>query len=204
THNLYLWITGSSLLKKQINLKSQILKTKVEFQATSSQDQFAKWARLRRKIDKDLVDLEVLNKEISTAKVQFASLFSSLLWTFTSGFQFVLISWYRRSPVFFIPQDWFPSPIVWILSFPSAPYGAVSTTVWTIVCKRALALVGAILVDTFGIFSGMQLIYTRLINPINEYLGLICVLISLVHPNVDSAVPQENQPPNMKAPPSLN
>ncbi|KAI9600742.1 hypothetical protein H4Q26_000533 [Puccinia striiformis f. sp. tritici PST-130] len=82
----------------------------------------AKWARLRRKIDKDLVDLEVLNKEISTAKVQFASLFSSLLWTFTSGFQFVLISWYRRSPVFFIPQDWFPSPIVWILSFPSAPY----------------------------------------------------------------------------------
>ncbi|KAI7962094.1 hypothetical protein MJO28_000188 [Puccinia striiformis f. sp. tritici] len=51
--------------------------------------------------------------------------------------------------------------------------GAVSTTVWTIVCKRALALVGAILVDTFGIFS-------------------------------DSAVPQENQPPNMKAPPSLN
>ncbi|KAI7933267.1 hypothetical protein MJO28_017757 [Puccinia striiformis f. sp. tritici] len=70
-------------------------------------------------------------------------------------------------------MDWFPSPIVWILSFPSAPYGAVSTTVWTIVCKRALALVGAILVDTFGIFS-------------------------------DSAVPQENQPPNMKAPPSLN
>ncbi|KAA1126347.1 GET complex subunit get1 [Puccinia graminis f. sp. tritici] len=153
THNLYLWISGSSLLKDQAILKTQILKTKVEFQATSSQDQFAKWARLRRKIDKDLVDLEALNKEISSAKVQFAALFSSLLWTFTSGFQFVLISWYRRSPVFFLPQDWFPSPIVWILSFPSAPYGAVSTTVWTIVCKRALALSGAILVDTFGIFS---------------------------------------------------
>ncbi|KNZ62762.1 protein GET1 [Puccinia sorghi] len=154
THNLYLWITGSSLLKDQARLKTQILKTKVEFQATSSQDQFAKWARLRRKMDKDLADLEALNKEISAAKTQFSALFSSLLWMFTSGFQFVLISWYRRSPVFFLPQDWFPAPIVWILSFPSAPYGAVSTTVWGFICKRALALGGAILVDTFGVSSG--------------------------------------------------
>jgi hypothetical protein len=59
---LYLWITGSSLLKNQARLKTQILKTKVEFQATSSQDQFAKWARLRRKMDKDLADLEALSQ----------------------------------------------------------------------------------------------------------------------------------------------
>ncbi|POV97392.1 hypothetical protein PSTT_15065, partial [Puccinia striiformis] len=134
---------------------SQILKTKVEFQATSSQDQFAKWA----------------HKEISTAKVQFASLFSSLLWTlclfhgtkitcllYTTGLVPVSNS--------LDPQLSFGS--LWLISSSAFFFSAVSTTVWTIVCKRALALVGAILVDTLG-SSPVCNLYNALKNPINEF-----------------------------------
>lgn len=47
---------------KQRALKKEILANKAELNATSSQDQFAKWAKLRRKLDKGLADLEKLSE----------------------------------------------------------------------------------------------------------------------------------------------
>ena len=38
-----------------------MLKDKAELARTSSQDEFAKWARLRRKVDKSLADLEKIS-----------------------------------------------------------------------------------------------------------------------------------------------
>lgn len=34
-----------------------------------------------------------------------------------------LVWWYKSQPVFWLPKGWFPYPLVWILSFPSAPIG---------------------------------------------------------------------------------
>jgi len=34
-----------------------------------------------------------------------------------------LVWWYKSKPVFWLPKGWFPSILVWILSFPSAPLG---------------------------------------------------------------------------------
>ena len=42
-------------------MRNQIIQDKAELRATSSQDEFAKWARLRRKIDKAVTDLETLS-----------------------------------------------------------------------------------------------------------------------------------------------
>lgn len=44
--------------KKQRELRKQVLADKAELQKTSSQDEFAKWARLKRKVDKGLEQLE--------------------------------------------------------------------------------------------------------------------------------------------------
>lgn len=49
-------------LAKQRELKQAILVDKKELLETSAQDQFAKWAKLRRRIDKELADLEKLSK----------------------------------------------------------------------------------------------------------------------------------------------
>jgi hypothetical protein len=46
---------------RQRALKAEILATKAELSRTSSQDEFAKWARLRRKVDKGIADLEKLS-----------------------------------------------------------------------------------------------------------------------------------------------
>jgi len=62
TYDIYLRITGSPAAMRQRSLKSEILSTKSELLKTSAQDQFAKWAKLRRSVDKGLADLEKLSE----------------------------------------------------------------------------------------------------------------------------------------------
>ena len=58
---MYLRVSRSPLAARQRALKSEILTTKSELLKTSAQDQFAKWAKLRRSVDKGLADLEKLS-----------------------------------------------------------------------------------------------------------------------------------------------
>ena len=62
TYDVYLRITLSPTAMRQRALKSEILSTKSELLKTSAQDQFAKWAKLRRSVDKGLADLEKLSE----------------------------------------------------------------------------------------------------------------------------------------------
>ena len=59
---LYLRIFYSGTVANQRKLKSEILLNKKELLQTSAQDQFAKWAKLRRSVDKGLADLEKLSE----------------------------------------------------------------------------------------------------------------------------------------------
>ena len=45
-----------------------------------------------------------------------------LLWLLTTGLQFAVGWWYRKQPVFFLPQGWF-GPLGWWLALPFAPAG---------------------------------------------------------------------------------
>jgi hypothetical protein len=82
---------------KQRALKKEILANKAELNATSSQDQFAKWAKLRRKLDKGLVDLEKLSESAVCAIP-----FFSLLWLDTDLACMVIHPLFRR--IAFIPS----------------------------------------------------------------------------------------------------
>ena len=50
---------------RQRQLKAELLTTKKELMQTSAQDQFAKWAKLRRSVDKGLAELEKLSESRS-------------------------------------------------------------------------------------------------------------------------------------------
>ena len=52
---------------KQREFRKQVLQDKAELAKTSSQDQFAKWAKLKRKVDKGLADLEKLSEYYGSA-----------------------------------------------------------------------------------------------------------------------------------------
>ncbi|KZV62584.1 hypothetical protein PENSPDRAFT_657994 [Peniophora sp. CONT] len=127
----------SGTAARQRALKTEVLAKKKELQQTSAQDQFAKWAKLRRSVDKGLADLEKLNNENSGAKSSFNMKFSSALWILTTGAQFALGWWYRSSAVFFLPPTWL-GPLTWWLAFPFAPSGSVSCGVWQMACRRVI------------------------------------------------------------------
>ncbi|KAF8149424.1 CHD5-like protein-domain-containing protein [Crassisporium funariophilum] len=144
TYDMYLRIARSPAAARQRALKSEILSTKSELLKTSAQDQFAKWAKLRRSVDKGLADLEKLNAEVASTKSAFAMKFNTLLWFLTTGLQFVVGWWYRKQAVFYLPHGWF-GPLGWWLALPFAPAGSVSVGVWQMACRRVI-LVGERLV----------------------------------------------------------
>ena len=56
--SLYLRIFHSKLIARQHELKTTTWSTKAQLMATSAQDHFAKWAKLKRSVDKGFQDLE--------------------------------------------------------------------------------------------------------------------------------------------------
>ncbi|WVO21360.1 protein GET1 [Cryptococcus decagattii] len=134
----YSWVFLSGIAAKQRKLRKQVLEDKAELGRTSSQDEFAKWAKLRRKLDKGLADLEKANNNLSSSRSSFSKKFSTLLWLMTTGAQFLLSWWFRKQPIFWLPEGWVPYPVAWLLSFPSAPIGSVSSGAWGAICRCVL------------------------------------------------------------------
>ncbi|KAF9526544.1 CHD5-like protein-domain-containing protein [Crepidotus variabilis] len=155
-YGLYLRITRSPLAARQRALKTHILTTKAELMKTSAQDQFAKWAKLRRSVDKGLADLEKLNAEVASAKSGFSMKFNTVLWIMTTGSQFVVGWWFRKQPVFFLPEGWF-GPLGWWLALPFAPAGSVSVGVWQMACKRVIVVCERVVKELLGEPSLRQL-----------------------------------------------
>ena len=157
---------------RQRNLKSELLVTKKELMQTSAQDQFAKWAKLRRKVDTGIAELEklsgscsadphsspdalVTDGELATTKTAFSTKFNTLIWILTTGLQFAIGWWYRKSAVFYLPPNWF-GPLTWTLALPFAPrgswplfdpvsqvmrlpyLGSVSVGIWQMACRRVI------------------------------------------------------------------
>ncbi|KAH8814582.1 CHD5-like protein-domain-containing protein [Flagelloscypha sp. PMI_526] len=137
-YSLYLRVFYANAAKRQKALKADILAKKAELHKTSAQDQFAKWAKLRRSVDKGLADLEKLNSELSSTKSSFAFKFNAVLWIFTRGSGIMIGMYYRNAPVFWLPPGWF-GPLTWWMSFPFAPRGSVSVGLWQMACNRVLA-----------------------------------------------------------------
>lgn len=154
-------------------MKREVLQLKREMNNTSSQDEFAKWAKLRRRHDKSLEEYETMStcfwlgpedfppinvfmtdKAVSTEKTSFDWSVKTARWLSTNGLKIFLQFYYSKTPVFALPAGWFPYYIEWILSFPRAPLGSVSIQVWSNVCATAIAVVaefiGALLVQILG------------------------------------------------------
>ena len=149
---LQLWFVYTALfhrstLSAQRALRRDVYATKQELAATSSQDQFAKWAKLRRKVDKGLADLEKTNADLASARTTFGMLFKGIMFVITTIMPFCVTSWYSKTPIFWLPpgeHSWF-GPLGWFLALPRAPKGAISSTVWQMVCTRTLiAVCGAL------------------------------------------------------------
>ncbi|KAJ5081467.1 hypothetical protein NUU61_009731 [Penicillium alfredii] len=140
--------------REQQRLKREVLQLKREMNNTSSQDEFAKWAKLRRRHDKTMEEYEAMNKTLTSQKASFDWTVKTARWLSTNGLKIFLQFWYSRTPVFALPAGWLPYYVEWMLSFPRAPVGSVSIQVWSSVCAATIAvlteIVGSVLVLVAG------------------------------------------------------
>ncbi|EEQ28341.1 GET complex subunit get1 [Microsporum canis] len=133
---------ASQVAREQRHAKLEVIRLKREMSATSSQDEFAKWAKLRRRHDKAMEEYDVKNKKLSALKTSFDWTIKTVRWVSTTGVTVILQFWFSKSPIFDLPRGWLPWQVEWILSFPRAPLGTVSIQVWGGACGTVIALVG--------------------------------------------------------------
>jgi hypothetical protein len=132
--------------RKNAELKHDVVQLKREMNATSSQDEFAKWAKLRRRHDKAMEDYEAMNRSMSSRKTSFQFSVKIARWLTLNGPRLFIQFYYTKTPVFDLPAGWFPYPVEWILSFPRAPLGTVSIQVWNSACATAISLAGDVVI----------------------------------------------------------
>jgi len=142
-------IFNASTASRQRALKADILAKKAELLQTSAQDEFAKWAKLRRKMDAGLAELEKLNAELGSSKTSFSIKFKGFVWVLTTGTQFVVGWWYRKSAVFYLPPGWL-GPLTWWMAFPFAPAGSISCGAWQMACRRLIKVGERVAKDLAG------------------------------------------------------
>jgi hypothetical protein len=144
------------------------MKVRKELNATSSQDEFAKWAKLRRQHDKLLEQLEknsmsstsssagahgkhttnpTTEASTDSTRATFDSAVSTLRWLGTNGLRTFLQFWYSKQAMFWIPKGWVPYYAEWLLSFPRAPLGSISIQAWFLACTAIIILVSDALVS---------------------------------------------------------
>lgn len=170
-YEVYSRLVLQSVIAQQRSLKQEILKNKNQLQVTSSQDQFAKWAKLRRKVDKGLVDLEKISKlanngwsrycqltaslvdsSIQSHETRFKAVSDTVLSVSTSGAQWAIVWWFRQKPVFWMPAGWMPRAMEWIMSVGGGQRGDLQAGI-DIMFRIAdcNALTGAVSVTTWFI-----------------------------------------------------
>ncbi|KAK9236118.1 CHD5-like protein-domain-containing protein [Lipomyces kononenkoae] len=139
----YLWTTvvpskAARNVQQLREVQREAIKVSTERSNTSSQDEFAKWAKLNRKVDKLRSEIEKLNAAVSTQRAFFKSQVRKVIWISTAGMKIFVRIKYRKAAVFWLPKGMFPGWLEWMLSLTSAPRGSVSVSAWFMITDYAI------------------------------------------------------------------
>ncbi|KAL1586760.1 Protein GET1 [Cladosporium halotolerans] len=161
TINDLLWLLYTKLPTPQakqaaagVQLRKEVVKLNREMTNTSAQDDFSKWAKLRRQHDKKKAEYEKNAQSLQSFRSNFDRIASTLRWLGTSGVRFLMQFWFSKQALFWIPQGWAPYYVEWLLSFPRAPLGSVSVNMWWIACASVIKMASEGLVALWTLKTG--------------------------------------------------
>uniref|UniRef100_H3CHA6 Guided entry of tail-anchored proteins factor 1 n=1 Tax=Tetraodon nigroviridis TaxID=99883 RepID=H3CHA6_TETNG len=125
--------------EQESEMRAEIHEMKKEQSTISMMDEFARHARLERKINKmtDKLKTHVKSRTAQQAKMKWvvsivfyilqAALMISLIWKFYSD------------PVTVVPSRWI-APVERLVAFPTGVAGGVGITCWLVVCNKVVTL----------------------------------------------------------------
>ncbi|KAJ2076803.1 GET complex subunit get1 [Coemansia sp. RSA 988] len=131
----YCRTTGNRKASERLDLKSAIILLRRELHTVSSVDEFAKWAKMRRRLDSLSAKFERVSSDLAIERTAFELYVNMVLRVVVYGVRAAVNMYNYRVPVFYVPVSWF-YPVLWFLSLPAAPMGSVSVTVWAFACNR--------------------------------------------------------------------
>ncbi|XP_035384095.1 guided entry of tail-anchored proteins factor 1 [Electrophorus electricus] len=137
----------SSLLSKvlqkdaeqEMEMRSEIQNMRAELSSISMMDEFARYARLERKINKttDKLKTHVKSRTAQQAKIKWIV---NIVFYLLQGALMVSLIWkYYPVPVTVVPSKWI-APLERLVAFPSGVAGGVGITSWLVVCNKVVAI----------------------------------------------------------------
>ncbi|GIY68326.1 guided entry of tail-anchored proteins factor 1 [Caerostris darwini] len=113
----------------EVNLRRQACDLKAELGSISMVDEFAKYAKIKRKVNKvtDELTHQADLKSSYTMKVRIIA--SAALYALISSTVLFLLWNYRKVPVVVLPENWL-YPVGFLLTYPSDVAGGISLTSW--------------------------------------------------------------------------
>ncbi|KAM9321399.1 guided entry of tail-anchored proteins factor 1 [Gastrophryne carolinensis] len=133
----------SRLLQKdadqECQMRSEIQSMRQELSSISMMDEFARYARLERKINKMTDKLKTLVKARTGQLAKVKWVVSIVFYVLQAALMISLIWKYYSEPVTVLPSKWI-APLERLVAFPSGVSGGVGITCWLVVCNKVVAI----------------------------------------------------------------
>ncbi|XP_039600424.1 guided entry of tail-anchored proteins factor 1 [Polypterus senegalus] len=131
--------------EQETQMRFEIQCMRQELATISMMDEFARYARLERKINKmtDKLKTHVKSRTAQLAKIKWVV--NIMFYVLQATLMISLIWKYYADPVTVVPSKWI-APLERLVAFPSGIAGGVGITCWLVVCNKVVAL----LLQAFG------------------------------------------------------
>ncbi|XP_011892682.1 PREDICTED: tail-anchored protein insertion receptor WRB isoform X2 [Cercocebus atys] len=126
--------------EQESQMRAEIQDMKQELSTVNMMDEFARYARLERKINKmtDKLKTHVKARTAQLAKIKWV--ISVAFYVLQAALMISLIWKYYSVPVAVVPSKWI-TPLDRLVAFPTRVAGGVGITCWILVCNKVVAIV---------------------------------------------------------------
>uniref|UniRef100_A0A8B9X724 Guided entry of tail-anchored proteins factor 1 n=4 Tax=Laurasiatheria TaxID=314145 RepID=A0A8B9X724_BOSMU len=126
--------------EQESQMRAEIQGMKQELSTVNMMDEFARYARLERKINKmtDKLKTHVKARTAQLAKIKWV--ISVAFYILQAALMVSLIWKYYSVPVAVVPSKWI-TPLDRLVAFPTRVAGGVGITCWILVCNKVVAIV---------------------------------------------------------------
>ncbi|XP_062843430.1 guided entry of tail-anchored proteins factor 1 [Trichomycterus rosablanca] len=124
---------------QEMEMRTEIQNMRLELSSISMMDEFARYARLERKINKmtDKLKTHVNSRSAQQAKIKWVV--NIIFYVLQAALMISLIWKYYADPVTVVPSKWIV-PLERLVAFPSGVAGGVGITCWLVVCNKVVAI----------------------------------------------------------------
>ncbi|XP_056612938.1 guided entry of tail-anchored proteins factor 1 [Triplophysa dalaica] len=125
--------------EQETEMRTEIQNLRMELSSISMMDEFARYARLERKINKMTDQLKTLVKSRTAQQAKMKWVVNIAFYILQAALMISLILKYYADPVTVVPSKWI-SPLEKLVAFPSGVAGGVGITCWLVVCNKVVAV----------------------------------------------------------------